>query len=82
MSTAAPPVRISEEAAECCLAVFESIDLLRDASVATELRDALRAYDAEVGQCDGGCHERDEDDCPRCCSGRFAQVCDDCRAAS
>ena len=76
----AETVRISEESAEACLAVFESFDLLRDASVATELRQALADYDRRVGQCDGGCHERGEDDCPRCCSGRYAQICVDCRA--
>lgn len=33
-----------------------------------------------VEQCDGECHERDEDDCTRCGSRIPEQWCDDCRA--
>jgi hypothetical protein len=82
VTTVREQVYISEDSAEACLAVFEAIPLLRNASVASELREALRRFDQRVGQCNGGCHERDEDDCPRCCSGRYLQICDDCRAAA
>lgn len=39
----------------------------------------VHAIEADpIAKCDESCHERDEDDCPACCSGDPMVMCDSC----
>lgn len=41
-------------------------------------RSALASASNEEVRCDGSCHDRNEDDCPKCGSLDVGLVCDDC----